>query len=327
VHFLLKALGWIFSLLAVVLAFFVLLMLPYNYMNSSASVLALLAFPGALLLAAVLNPLVLRRLPSRLMASLVCLGGIVLGLGLIIAGMSPNTVGQSDEQKGDLVFDSWGAWLGNAQAEYNVAIAYADGAGLPKDPAAAAKWMRRSADAGLAWAMHDLAVFYQQGMGVPKSMVDANIWYRKAADAGNGSAALLLALQQIKDGRFDDAALAVRWLKRASDLGSGDAKFFLGRAYYEGEGVPKNSSMAARLWKEASETAETNRAFAQINLAVLYLTGEGVAPNQAEAMRLLALAKSSGSPEAKEAAQYVENDAPELSADPSAGAELLLKMH
>ena len=50
--------------------------------------------------------------------------------------------------------------------------------------AEALKWLRKAADHGDAHAQSNLAVFYAQGFGVPKDEDEAAKWMRRAADQG-----------------------------------------------------------------------------------------------------------------------------------------------
>ena len=73
---------------------------------------------------------------------------------------------------------------GDATAQYNLGLMYANGTGVAKDEAEAVKWFRKAADQGIARAQHNLGVMYANGQGVVKDEVEAVKWYRKAADQG-----------------------------------------------------------------------------------------------------------------------------------------------
>ena len=57
---------------------------------------------------------------------------------------------------------------GNASAQFNLGLMYANGDGVPKDAAEAVKWYRKAADQGNAHAQFILGVMYANGEGVPK---------------------------------------------------------------------------------------------------------------------------------------------------------------
>ena len=56
------------------------------------------------------------------------------------------------------------------------------GMGCPKDYAEAVKWYRKAAEQGDAEAQFNLGLMYADGEGVPKDYAEAVKWYRKAAE-------------------------------------------------------------------------------------------------------------------------------------------------
>lgn len=74
---------------------------------------------------------------------------------------------------------------GNIKAMHNLAIAYAEGLGVPKNPVEAVTWFSRAAEQGYRDSQFDLAVMYERGDGVPQDAVAALTWYRVAAAAGD----------------------------------------------------------------------------------------------------------------------------------------------
>ena len=74
---------------------------------------------------------------------------------------------------------------GNADAQYDFGVLYADGEGVPSDSAEAAKWYRKAAEQGHAWAQYRLGVMYRYGRGVPQDYVAAYAWYIVAAASGD----------------------------------------------------------------------------------------------------------------------------------------------
>ena len=72
---------------------------------------------------------------------------------------------------------------GDLGATNTLAVMYAHGYGVPKDPAAAVSLYKRAAEAGNVEAQFNLATMYSSGTGVPKSLDIAAKWFRKASDA------------------------------------------------------------------------------------------------------------------------------------------------
>ena len=69
--------------------------------------------------------------------------------------------------------------------QYNLAVRYARGEGVPKDLGKAAELFRKAADQGNADAQDNLGMLYENGRGVPKDLDKAAELYKKAADQGN----------------------------------------------------------------------------------------------------------------------------------------------
>src|SRR4029077_10518806 len=68
---------------------------------------------------------------------------------------------------------------------HNLAVAYAEGTGIKKDPTEAARWFSKAANLGFADSQFNLAVLYERGLGVPQSLLDAYKWYAIAAMSGD----------------------------------------------------------------------------------------------------------------------------------------------
>ena len=74
---------------------------------------------------------------------------------------------------------------GDATAQYNLGVEYANGQGVPQDYAEAVKWYRLAADQGDGYAQVNLGVLYAQGLGVPQDYVLAYKWFDLGATAGS----------------------------------------------------------------------------------------------------------------------------------------------
>ena len=81
---------------------------------------------------------------------------------------------------------------GDATAQYNLGLCYANGDGVAKDCYEAVKWYRKSAEQGDATAQNNLGLCYEDGVGVTKDLNEAIEWYRKAAQQGIDNAKLRL---------------------------------------------------------------------------------------------------------------------------------------
>lgn len=74
---------------------------------------------------------------------------------------------------------------GNAAAQFNLGVMYANGRGVRQDDAEAVRWFRQAADQGLAQAQYNLGAMYYKGRGVRQDLALAQEWYGKACDNGN----------------------------------------------------------------------------------------------------------------------------------------------
>lgn len=134
---------------------------------------------------------------------------------------------------------------GSAKAQYNLAIMYYNGYGVPQDLAETAKWYRKAADQGHPAAQYNLGVMYHEGEGVPQDFTEAARWFRKAADQGMADAQYNLGIMYDKgEGVPQDAAEMVKWYRKAADQGLATAQFTLGVLYRNGRGVPQNNVLA-----------------------------------------------------------------------------------
>ena len=83
------------------------------------------------------------------------------------------------------------ALAGDAEAQVALASLYADGLGVARDEAEAARWYRRAAERGDAVAQLNLGEFFAKGSGVPRDVVRAYFWLSLAAAQGRVWPALL----------------------------------------------------------------------------------------------------------------------------------------
>jgi len=106
---------------------------------------------------------------------------------------------------------------GDAKAQYNLGVMYADGQGVPQDYKQAVEWFRKAADQGDANAQYNVGFMYYNGQGVTQSYKEAAKWYRKAADQGDASAQHNLGLMyDMGQGVPKDFVTAYMWFILAS---------------------------------------------------------------------------------------------------------------
>jgi len=159
---------------------------------------------------------------------------------------------------------------------------------------------------------------YELGLGVSQDYTEALKWYRKSADLGNKSARQriktvesLISYEQKGssqsssgtgqaqsdaggEGEIEALALgnryfneknyaeAVKYYRKAAELGNADAQSTLGCLYDHAEGVRRNYAEAAKWYRKAAEQGNN---VAQNNLGTLYYNGQGVKRNYSEALK------------------------------------------
>jgi len=70
---------------------------------------------------------------------------------------------------------------GNAEAQTNIGMLYANGQGVPQDYSQARQWYEKAAAQGNPMAQNNLAELYYAGLGVPQDDVRAYMWVNLAA--------------------------------------------------------------------------------------------------------------------------------------------------
>lgn len=153
----------------------------------------------------------------------------------------------------------------------------------------------QAAEQGDASAQYDLGVMYAEGHGVPQDYAEAATWYQKAADQGHADAQINLG-DMYCDGKgvSQDYAEAFKWFRKAAEQGDGVAQDFLGYMYDFGLGVPQDYAEAFKWWRMA---AEQGHADAQDNLGHMCASGRGVPQDYVQSYFWYSLAASRSSGE------------------------------
>ena len=78
--------------------------------------------------------------------------------------------------------------LGDPRAQYDLAVLYDKGLGVPQSDAEALRWYTRAADQGDARAQYNLGLMYMNGQGVEPNLVLAYYWMSLSVAQGNANA-------------------------------------------------------------------------------------------------------------------------------------------
>lgn len=101
---------------------------------------------------------------------------------------------------------------GDAGAQFNLALLYADGKDRPRDYEKARYWYGRAARQGHATAQYSLALMHHRGLGIPRDDKKSARWYHLAAKQGHQAAQFdLAALYEKGLGVSHDRVMAFVW--------------------------------------------------------------------------------------------------------------------
>jgi localization factor PodJL len=150
---------------------------------------------------------------------------------------------------------------GDPAAQFEVALRYAEGRGVPQNLTEAADWFERAAKQGLAPAQFRLAGLYEKGFGVKKNTELARRYYTTAGDAGHAKALHNLAVLYAEgvDGKPDYQS-AAQWFRKAAARGVSDSQYNLGILYARGIGVEQNLAEAYRWFALAAKNGDQESA-------------------------------------------------------------------
>lgn len=181
---------------------------------------------------------------------------------------------------------------GNANAQYNLAVMYANGIGVKQDETKAFLWYTKAACQGYANAQYNLGLMYEKGNGVTQDFMEAQNWYKKAAQQGIADAQYSLGIFYERGrGGEQDEVQAVYWYDKSAMQGNKAAQYNLGVMYATGRGIQQNFEIALYWYKKS---AQSGFAYAQTKMGIMYEQGKGVAKNLFEAKNWYTLAAKQG---------------------------------
>ncbi|CAA2155117.1 Localization factor PodJL [Methylobacterium brachiatum] len=132
---------------------------------------------------------------------------------------------------------------GDGTAIWDLATREADGRGMPRDLAVAAKLFEKLAVAGYAPAQYKLAGHYEKGSGVVRDLDKAKLWYGRAAEQGHARSmhnlAVLYAENPAANGKPDFAS-AASWFRQGAEFGVRDSQYNLAVLYARGLGLTQD---------------------------------------------------------------------------------------
>jgi hypothetical protein len=138
---------------------------------------------------------------------------------------------------------------GNVLAQYNLALMYHDGNGVPRDYERAFYWYRKAAGQGHAAAQFWVAIMYRDSIGVQRDYGETLYWLARAAERGDANAQYTLGqLNQNGEGFPVDDVQAYVWFSLAGAQGDRDAEVMMEKL--EKRLTPEEVARAQRLARE-----------------------------------------------------------------------------
>jgi localization factor PodJL len=153
------------------------------------------------------------------------------------------------------------AMAGDAAAQFEVAVRFAEGRGVARNDRQAAHWLELAAKQGLAPAEFRLGGYYEKGIGVKKDLAAARDLYLAAAAKGNGKAMHNVAVLYADgvNGRSDYHSAAL-WFRKAADRGITDSQYNLAILYARGNGEPQDYAEAYKWFALAAKQGDVEAA-------------------------------------------------------------------
>jgi TPR repeat protein len=134
-------------------------------------------------------------------------------------------------QESDLQVTNTQAEGGDAEAQFGLALRFANGEGDAQDYPQAAQWYRKAADQNHSLAQFNLGMMYALGQGMTQNEGEAVRWIRRAAEQGDAAAQFNLGARYHRasvSGLEMDAAEsrieAYKWFQLAAAQGYKDSK-------------------------------------------------------------------------------------------------------
>ena len=196
---------------------------------------------------------------------------------------------------------------GIPEAQYTLSVMYGNGDGVPQDIKKSIMWCQLAAEGGHAVAQMNLGVMYSNGQGVPEDKQKALKWYQLALKQGyNEARDIIYYLAKTNHSQ------ALKLLIDEAENDIIEAQIMLAVMYLTGQGVPEDKQKALKWYKTAAETkihtkkivktsfrkknipqvlkrvvynAEKGAVDAQINLALMYASGEIVPEDTNKALK------------------------------------------
>ncbi|MEO1719610.1 MAG: tetratricopeptide repeat protein [Pseudomonadota bacterium] len=208
---------------------------------------------------------------------------------------------------------------GVAQAQTLIGRLYAEGLGVPRTSAEAAKWYAMAAEGGDPEGAFGLALLYANGNGVEKSPEKAAQFFEQAARTGHAFANYNLALAFLSgQGKPENPQRAAMHLQYAASRNIPRAQYDLSTLFATGHGLAPDAYQAALWLKRAADNGLT---VANYEYAVLLLQGRGINADVPLAVDYMRFAATRGIPGAQNRLAHIHFNGKLVSRNPVEGAK------
>lgn len=157
-------------------------------------------------------------------------------------------------------------------------------------------WFWKALRGGIYFAGNNLNRYYQKGGEdiIPPQPEKAKDIWRSGAEYGYPIHQYLYAKNLREEKRYEEA---LEWFKRAAEGGEGDSWYYIGLAYENEQGAPKDLAYAAKCYEKGLSlpNATGTRTGCSNCLGAMYYDGDPVPKDYAKAFQLLNYAYSTGS--------------------------------
>ncbi len=200
-----------------------------------------------------------------------------------------------DPQKAFQLFQE-GAKSGSRDSIRQLGKAYRLGLGVKQNPTKALRFYRLAADRGSTQAMMAMVEIYRDGIGVEHDPAKAERWLDRAVAAGSSAALIDRSEVLAAKGTPDDFTKSMEYLDQAiEEEDDRKAMIVKGLRFEQGRGVEKSSREAEKWFNAALEPGrDSNHLEAMALLGRHYLDGEGVEQDTKKGLQLLQQARANG---------------------------------
>jgi localization factor PodJL len=195
--------------------------------------------------------------------------------GPLTARAAPTAVGPNENLVGQ-------AEAGDAAAQFDLAVRYAEGDAGPRNYELAVQWYEKAAQQGLAVAEYRLGSLYEKGVGVGRDMQRAKDLYQRAAEKGNTRAMHNLGVLAAEGGKPNYTSAAL-WFGKAAEYGIRDSQYNLAVLLARGLGLPKDLVKSYTWFAIVAAAGDADAARKRDDVAARLTSSELAAANAAAA--------------------------------------------